>query len=203
MSPWLVAFVTCAVLDWIAVARHLRPLEYVCKPATLAVLIVWAALGPAPSPWMLAALAFSLLGDVLLMLPGDRFAAGLAAFLVGHVAYLAAFDTPLGRWLAWTAVIVVATGWVSVPVLAAVRSSRLRPAIVVYGLALAGMTASAIASGDRIAAAGGLLFLASDSLLAWGRFVRPLPGGRVAVHVTYHLGQLALASYLRAATVPR
>lgn len=198
MSPWLLAFALFAVLDWIAVARRLRRLEWVCKPATLAALIGWAAVGPAPSPWLLAALVFSLAGDVLLMLPGDRFTAGLAAFLVGHVAYLAAFDTPVGRWLLWTLVVVVATGWVFVPVLAAVRAS-LRPAIVVYGLTLAGMTASAIASGSPVAAAGGVLFLVSDSLLAWNRFVRALPGERAAVHVTYHLGQLALASYLRAA----
>jgi hypothetical protein len=31
--------------------------------------------------------------------------------------------------------------------------------------------------------------VASDTLLGWGRFVGSAPGGRIAVHVTYHLAQ--------------
>ena len=41
--------------------------------------------------WFVAALVCSLAGDVLLMLPSDRFIAGLAAFLVGHLCYVAGF----------------------------------------------------------------------------------------------------------------
>ena len=43
--------------------------------------------------WFVAALVCSLAGDVLLMLPTDRFVAGLAAFLVGHLCYVAGFWT--------------------------------------------------------------------------------------------------------------
>jgi len=46
---------------------------------------------------------------------------------------------------------------------------------------------------DARAAAGGLLFFCSDSLLAFDRFVRPFPRARFWVRVTYHLGQLGLA----------
>ena len=35
----------------------------------------------------------------------------------------------------------------------------------------------------------GILFLASDSLIAWERFVRRVPQGPLAVIVTYHLAQ--------------
>ncbi|MGA1596805.1 MAG: lysoplasmalogenase family protein [Candidatus Nanopelagicales bacterium] len=34
-----------------------------------------------------------------------------------------------------------------------------------------------------------LLFMASDTLLAWARFVGSAPGGRVAVMITYQLAQ--------------
>ena len=37
-----------------------------------------------------------LLGDVYLMLPVDLFIPGLAAFLVGHLAYIADFHAALG-----------------------------------------------------------------------------------------------------------
>ena len=85
------AFVAAAVVDWIAVAQGRQQLEWIAKPAALALLLLWAALGAAPSWALIAALAFSLLGDVYLMLPANLFVAGLAAFLVGHLAYIDAF----------------------------------------------------------------------------------------------------------------
>jgi uncharacterized membrane protein YhhN len=43
--------------------------------------------------------------------------------------------------------------------------------------------------GVPAAAVGATFFVLSDTLLALNRFVRPLPLGNVAVHVTYHLAQ--------------
>src|SRR4051794_41583322 len=43
--------------------------------------------------WFVAALVFSLAGDVFLMLPRDLFVAGLSAFLVAHLCYIAGFWT--------------------------------------------------------------------------------------------------------------
>src|SRR5207248_7365578 len=65
---------------------------YVCKPAALAALVVaGSVLHPYDGTtrwWFVVALVFSLAGDVFLMLPRDLFVAGLASFLVGHVAYV-------------------------------------------------------------------------------------------------------------------
>src|SRR5438067_2095120 len=101
----LVAFGVFALLDWLAVSRSVRPVEYVAKPATLLALLVYAGCGH-PSPWLVAALAFSLLGDVFLMLPADLFLAGLAAFLVAHLAYIGAFAGPVMPRLVWLAVVI-------------------------------------------------------------------------------------------------
>lgn len=46
--------------------------------------------------WILLGLCLSLAGDVLLMLPSDRFIQGLAAFLVAHLCYNVGFAQ--GRW---------------------------------------------------------------------------------------------------------
>ena len=59
------------------------------------------------------------------------------------------------------------------------------------------MIASAIASGSHVAAAGAALFGLSDSMLSWTRFVNDFPRGRVAIIVTYHLGQRLLTAALR------
>ena len=55
--------------------------------------------------------------------------------------------------------------------------------------AIATMVVLAVNVGVGAAAAGAVLFLVSDTVLAWNRFVRPFPSGPVAVHVTYHLAQ--------------
>jgi uncharacterized membrane protein YhhN len=191
------AFAAAAVIDWIAVARGQRPLEWLAKPAALALLLLWAATGPAASSALLAALAFSLLGDVYLMLPANLFAAGLAAFLVGHLCYIGAFDAPLlGRAL-WSAVVLGAAAPLGVRLVRAAAGTPLRAAVAAYMAVIGVMTGSAIAAGLPVAAGGALLFMASDSMIAWNRFVAPFPGARLAIIVTYHVGQALLVHALR------
>lgn len=54
------------------------------------------------------------------------------------------------------------------------------------------MVVAALGAGPLLAAVGALLFFASDSILAWRRFVTPLRWGGVAVMGTYHLAQACL-----------
>jgi uncharacterized membrane protein YhhN len=54
------------------------------------------------------------------------------------------------------------------------------------------MVFSAGGTGSFIALAGAVLFFWSDGLLAMNRFVRLLPGGRLANIVLYHAGQALL-----------
>ena len=51
--------------------------------------------------WFFVGMFFCLVGDVLLALPKDRFLAGLIAFLLGHLAYIAAFKIFPMRWEYW------------------------------------------------------------------------------------------------------
>jgi uncharacterized membrane protein YhhN len=51
------------------------------------------------------------------------------------------------------------------------------------------MVVLALNVGVAAAAVGAGLFLGSDTLLAWNRFVRPVRYGPVGIHVTYHLAQ--------------
>jgi len=191
-----------AIGDWSSRARDDKRLEYVCKPATLTALIVVAiALDPASGAsdrraWFVAALVFSLLGDVLLMLPRDAFVAGLAAFLVAHVCYVVGFwtDPPAAiAMLIASIVVVLAVAPIARTVLRALASEpALRPPVAIYMVVIATMVASAIASGNVVAAVGAVLFAASDSLIAWDRFVRPVARAEVTIMVTYHLGQILL-----------
>jgi len=191
-----------AVGNWIAVARAQRAFEYVCKPATLLALVVVALLLDAENDaqrwWFVAALAFSLLGDVLLMLPSDRFVAGLGAFLVAHLCYIPGLllDRPTTAAVGVATVVVVTlVGPVARVVLRRVRASatpELAVPVGAYIVVIAVMVVAALASGDARAAVGAALFAGSDSMIAWNRFVRPFAGARVAIMVTYHLGQAGL-----------
>jgi uncharacterized membrane protein YhhN len=135
------------------------------------------------------------------MLPRDAFRAGLTAFLLAHLAYIADFDVPVATRFLGLGVILVVTAPLALRVLRAVPDAGLRATVAVYSLALSLMAASAIASGNVVAATGGVLFLLSDLLLGWNRFVGPAGGGHLGVMVTYHAAQLALVAYLRS-TVP-
>lgn len=54
------------------------------------------------------------------------------------------------------------------------------------------MTVSATASGNLVAATGGLLFFFSDVIFAWYRFVTPVRWGQPVNIVMYQTGQALL-----------
>ena len=149
------------------------------------------------------ALLASLVGDVLLMLPGEHFLAGLGAFLVAHLCYLAAFATPARFLRHRTGVVLFAI--VATLVLSLVLPSVggvLRTAIVLYVIVIAIMAAQATSwmleapesVAARLAAVGASLFVASDAVLALDRFVMPLPARDLLVLVPYWLAQGCLAA---------
>ena len=193
--------------NWIAVERGPKALEYLCKPLTLALLLATAlALDPADDgvrTWFVIALVLCLLGDVFLMLPHDLFVPGLASFLLGHLAYVGGFladgvvTTRLGIGIL---VVTVAIAVIGTTILRFVRSGP-EPAmagpVTGYMLVISVMVACAIGVGSPLAIVGAGLFYASDSLIAWNRFVSPDQSGptahpRLAIMTTYHLAQVGL-----------
>jgi uncharacterized membrane protein YhhN len=127
--------------------------------------------------------------------------AGLAAFLVAHLAYVGGFVaagvTPLGM-AAGLAAVAVVLGAIGPVLVRGVRRSA--PEMIVpvgaYMAVISAMVVTAAGTGDAVAIAGAGLFYASDSLIGLTRFVRPAPWGPVAVMVTYHAGQALLVASL-------
>lgn len=194
--------IAVAALDWFAVAREDRRLEYVMKPLTMIVLIAAAVSlddvdGTARS-WFVAALVFSLAGDVFLMLPSDRFVLGLASFLVGHIAYivgLQSFDTSSAGLVVGLVVVLLAVPILGLRIAGAVQGGdepELLGPVVAYMAVISAMVVSASATGNAFAVAGAVSFYASDALIAWTRFLRDFAWGRVAIIITYHLAQVGL-----------
>ena len=123
--------------------------------------------------WAGLALVFSTTGDVLLGAPGEvAFLIGLAAFSLAHVAYVLLYLRPLRtKRIGWRALFylvwLVVLGVVLLP-----HIGSLAIPVVLYGVLLCGAAAAALGTTPMVAT-GALLFLASDTLLAFKFF---LPG---------------------------
>lgn len=75
-------------------------------------------------------------------------------------------------------------------------SGAVRSGVVFYALVIAMMLFLALVQRSRLYAAGACLFVFSDLMLAWNRFVEPLEYERYLIMVPYYLGQICL--FLRA-----
>ncbi len=203
MTPLVAAAAIFAVADWYAVVRHIKPLEYVCKPATIAALIGIAVLIhphlASRRAAFVVALLLSLAGDVFLMLPRDAFIPGLASFFGAHVAYIVGFRLSHPNALAlFLGVLFVSTYAGSLGLHVLRRAPRdMRVPVAAYIAVIAVMVAFAIGTGPWIAAVAAVVFLVSDTLIAWNRFVRPLRWAPLAIIVTYHFAQAAFVASLR------
>jgi uncharacterized membrane protein YhhN len=148
-----------------------------------------------------------LAGDVLLLDDSDtRFQLGLAAFLVGHLAFVVCFVelglAPAGwAWVAWVVLLgcLVATRRVA-PATYLRGGLPLATPVAVYTVVIGAMVILAFDTGEPVIAVGAAVFAASDSILAVDRFVRPQPWAHVVVMVTYHVGQALIVAGVLAAT---
>lgn len=206
----LLAAASAAGALW-AERRGARRAFYLLKPLTTVLILALAAAAPAPVPGayralVCAGLLFSLAGDVFLMLPRDRFVAGLASFLVAHLFYIAAFaPRPPGLAAPLVLVALVAYGIVLLRALWP-RLGGLRAPVAVYAAVLLVMAWQAAARWDvddtgraLLAAAGAGLFVVSDSVLAWERFRERHAYGQAVVLGTYYAAQWLIALSVQSA----
>ncbi|MFI5210536.1 MAG: lysoplasmalogenase [Gemmatimonadales bacterium] len=178
---------------------------YLFKPLTIAILLLLAATGTSPHGpryqlAIVAGLSCSLVGDVMLMLPGDRLVPGLAAFLVAHLAYLVAFASgiPFGSApallipLLLIGALLLRLLW---PGLGSYRGPVLAYTVAILLMVWSALGRNSVApgTGALLAAAGAALFMLSDSILALNRFRRPFPGAQVAIMTSYVAAQAMIA----------
>lgn len=201
----LVLAAASAALTITARYRAIKRLEYVCKPLTMVFIILIALLADDPvsttyQALIIAGLLASVLGDVFLMLPSDRFVEGLLSFLVAHVFYIIAFtlegDATAPLWYITPFVIYGAVLlWRLWPHL-----ERMKTPVMVYAAAILIMAWQAAnrwietdQDGTLLALAGAYLFVASDSVLALERFRGPWRSAPFWVLSLYFSAQALIA----------
>lgn len=165
------------------------------KPIPVLALIVWlyAAEPCRYRRWITVGLAFSLLGDILLAVPGDLFVFGLAAFLFAHLAYLRAYLNETRQMATWALAISLIVGVALLTLLINHGLGDLLVPVTVYALAISAMLWRALASGG-IAALGAIAFVFSDSLIGIDRFVGHFGAAPYLIILAYWLGQWAITA---------
>lgn len=198
MATWLrlasSAILVPAAWSWYMVARD---------TATVAEFALLVALG-----MTLGFVGDLLLADVLPVTQG--FPAGMGAFALGHIAYIAAILslTPQVQWaVAGVALLIGLAGWYAVVFCGGKDAMLLRWAALPYALLLA--TTAGVATGLAIQmpvflplALGAALFLASDLLVAGRHFGRMrFPHSGDAVWLTYGPAQMLIVYAVNSALV--
>lgn len=208
MSPTL-AFAAVAAASVVFVVLQRRgPVWSRIAAKPVPILLLFAALFFSGAPrdegtrtLVALGLTASLAGDLCLALPGDRFLAGLAAFLAAHLLYVGAFLRGATA-ASMVAAAPPAAGYCAIAVLlfAYLRPGlgRLRLPVAGYALAICAMAAAACARGfaDQcgLAPLGATLFFASDGILAVDRFRRPFAAAQPVLYALYAAGQACITA---------
>jgi alkenylglycerophosphocholine hydrolase len=212
MYIWLILALIFAILEAIAVSRNAERLEYVAKPAVTICLFFWLYTSTGlrgNALWFGLGILFSLVGDVLLMISFDRFfLIGLVSFLCVHIFYITGFREAMMNISAWSLILLVVIAInVSRLIRRIVGAMRLKGEdplvypVTLYGTVISVMLYAAMStiydqnwktSAALFASLGAFLFVASDVILAWMKFVSPVKNGRVGNIALYHLGQMGL-----------
>jgi uncharacterized membrane protein YhhN len=208
-----ILMILIAIVEWLAVYKNWRKVEYAAKPGVMVFLLAWLLLSAGmrgPLFWFGLGILLSLAGDVLLLLPNEKrwFPFGLGAFLLAHIAYIVGLNlppAPLNTVTLGVALFVTVTAF---PLINRVVRSlpkkglrRLVEPVRYYAATISLMLFSALMTLFRIdwrlipaclTSLGALSFIISDLVLSWNKFVKPIRRGRLLLMVTYHLGQILL-----------
>jgi len=189
---------------WSDAKGRLR-LYRVAKPLTTVLIIAVAAIARTPVPaaykaLVAAGLSFSLLGDIALMFPEKWFTAGLVAFLTAHVLYILAFNPGRGHPVSASVFLPFVLYGLLMFFILAPGLGKMKPPVLVYIGAITVMAGFAAGrfvelGGARplLAFVGAILFLVSDSVLAYDRFGKKIAPAQVIILGTYFPAQLLIA----------
>ncbi len=180
-------------------------LKYIFKPLTTILVIAIAGFQQYESQnlygyLIIAGLVFSLLGDIFLMLPKDKFVQGLASFLMAHIFYIVAFSSGFGPFLEIGYLIpaVIYTSvflWILLP-----KTGKMKIPVLIYALVLMIFLWQALGrfyylgnQASLFIIIGAVLFVISDTILAYSRFIKNYSTSAALIHTTYWGAQVFIA----------
>ena len=198
---WFWQFVLVSIIHLFAVQFSADSLAVITKSVLIPALMIWYwQQSKTQLVWVYLALTASWVGDVLLTQDGlFYFIAGLLAFLLTHMVYAYFFLRQRGALKHWQVNLIlilwsflIVYGWYLSPHLEALKIP-----VYFYMVIITMMTSAAIARNRRHPGhgkvwQGTLFFMASDSLLAYDKFIAPIPGSHWWIMITYLVAQFLI-----------
>jgi uncharacterized membrane protein YhhN len=196
----LISTASCIVLEYLGP----RWLFYITKPLTTLLIILLPVVSiKQPSLYaflIIAGLGFSLVGDIFLMLPSDRFLAGLISFLFAHVFYSSAFISDIKK-MTWLPVIALILAGMIFVILISPSLGKIKIPVYLYVVFILIMVWMAWerwithpTQGPLLALIGAGFFAFSDLVLARERFVGRFKSSQALILGSYFIAQLLIAS---------
>jgi len=203
----ITVFLIVSILDIIAVAMEYPVMQAVFKPMImLSLMAAYYFFVTKINPWYLLAMAFSFLGDVLLMDKNNLFLAGIVAFLGTQLIYIFIIKMRLKKSRAGDLLISIVPFLIFYSLLISVLQKNLGTftvPVMVYGMAISifGMAALLLYrqnkdSITRMLLMGAILFIISDSMIALQKFHIPQSWFPVVIMVTYVMAQFLIFRYM-------
>jgi uncharacterized membrane protein YhhN len=205
---WIILFTLVLLIDLAAIYLNYESLRFITKPLLVPLLAIYLLLetnttNSSLKAWIFLALLFSWVGDILLLFEGSGsnfFLFGLSAFLVAQVFYIVFFHNirmrEYIRGNALLLLLVIVYYSILISVLSPYLGNMKLP-VRIYGVVLSFMVMLAMHTvlGKNKKAAvwmttGAILFVVSDSLLAFNKFFSAFNYSGLIIMVTYGLAQL-------------
>ena len=168
-------------------------LRMVTKPLPLIAMMVLLRPVTFYSKFVFIALLFSVIGDLLLEFNTSMFVFGLIAFLLAHIAYTTAFLKRSRKLMAIPFVLLMGYGavvyWLLYPGL-----GKMALPVLIYIVVILIMSWRSMAQNDYdkkavFAVAGSLLFVVSDSLIAFNKFYVEIQYAHYLIMISYWAAQ--------------
>src|SRR3954468_21730348 len=205
---WIILFAVVLLIDLVSVYLNNESLPFVTKPLLMPLLAIYllqqtSSAVSSLKVWIFLALFFSWLGDIFLLFEergSNFFLFGLSAFLVAQVFYIVFFhNIRMREYIRGNALLLLFV-IVYYSILISVLSpylGNMRLPVRIYGVVLSFMLMLAMHTmlGKNKKAAlwmmmGAILFVASDSLLAFNKFFSTFNYAGLIIMLTYGLAQL-------------
>ncbi len=197
---WVWLAISLSALLHITAAYHGPKWQYYFfKPFTMVLLLLLAWQTGLESVYHQAifiGLVLSVVGDVFLMWPKDRFIFGLGSFLLAHIAYSLAFWSQLDGNMVWWLPAMLVGGGIIVFLLLLPSLGALIAPVAIYIAIIVQMTWAAgefwLTAGSTaglLAFIGALVFIVSDTVLAVDRFRGPFKPSTTVIMSSYYLAQ--------------
>ena len=204
---WMFLFIVASLMDILGIVLHITLLQVIFKPMIILTLIgLYFSSVEKRNYWYVLALAFSFIGDLLLLDSNDFFIYGIALFLVTQLLYIFIIVKQMERpsnFHKYLYAFLFANYVVFLLNLLRPNLGELFYPVLIYGITISifGLVSTINYSTKRtkkslLLMVGAILFIASDSMIALNKFYQPNIYYPVSIMVTYILAQFSIYKFM-------